>query len=730
MAGCKSSLLCQVTTGLTHSFRFLWTACQLGVLRHHSSSTIRDALDDLPEDLDKTYERILRGINQSRQNDARHLLQCLAVAIRSLRVEELSDILAMKFSAGQLPKYAANRREGKPEKEILLACSSLITVVNVDGSRVVQFAHSSVKEYLTSERLSNAGAPLSQYHILPHSAHTLLAQASLCVLLALDGQVDKESVKNFPLAEYAGRYWIDHVEFGSVSSGIEDAMKCLFDPAKPHFSNWVWIYDIDLPFRPILFAPRPTQPMAVPLYHATLCGFCGLVEHLIATRPQDINARGGRYVTPLHAAIQKVDVKDDNMKLRHEKGVDVNTVDDYTRPVGQVSQRGRLDIMKLLLRHHAFIDARDGQGYTPLIWASLVGKLDVVRILLRNGASVDSYNSRGWTALILASQNGHLDVVRLLLQSGAAVDVHNDDGLTALMFATKMRQLDVVRLLLQSGAAVNAHCNGGWTALMLASETGHLDVIHLLLQIGAAVDAHSDNGYNSLMAASHEGHLDVVRLLLQSGAAVDAHDNKVWTSLMLASENGQLDVVRLLLQSGAAVDAHDDNGWTSLSVASQNGHLDVVRLLLQSSTAVNAHDNNGWTPLSVASKNGHSDVIRLLLQSGAAVDAHDNDGWTSLMEASQNGHLDVVRLLLQSDAAADAHNNTGRTSLMIASRNGHLDVIRLLLQSGAAVDSFQNDGRTPLMLASQNGHLDVVHLLVQTGAAVEFQDSKLKAGPH
>jgi ankyrin repeat protein len=78
----------------------------------------------------------------------------------------------------------------------------------------------------------------------------------------------------------------------------------------------------------------------------------------------------------------------------------------------------------------------------------------------------------------------------------------------------------------------------------------------------------------------------------------------------------------------------------------------------------------------------------------------------------------------------DSSDNNSKTPLMTASHDGHLDVICLLLQSGTAVDSFQNDGRTPLMLALQNGHLDVIHLLVQTGAAMEFQDSKLKAGPH
>jgi hypothetical protein len=77
-----------------------------------------------------------------------------------------------------------------------------------------------VHEYLISQRLINMGTTLSQYHILPHSAHTLLAQASLCVLLTLDGQVNKESIKNFSLTKYAGWYWIDHAIFGNVSSRL------------------------------------------------------------------------------------------------------------------------------------------------------------------------------------------------------------------------------------------------------------------------------------------------------------------------------------------------------------------------------------------------------------------------------------------------------------------------------------------------------------------------------
>jgi phosphate uptake regulator len=56
-------------------------------------------LEELPETLDETYERVLREINKANREHARRLLQCLTVALRPLRVEELAEVLAIDFDA-------------------------------------------------------------------------------------------------------------------------------------------------------------------------------------------------------------------------------------------------------------------------------------------------------------------------------------------------------------------------------------------------------------------------------------------------------------------------------------------------------------------------------------------------------------------------------------------------------------------------------------------------------
>jgi hypothetical protein len=71
--------------------------CQLESLRHCLPPSVRRTLDELPESLDETYERVLREIKRPNRDHARRLLQCLVVAIRPLEVEELAEVLAVDF---------------------------------------------------------------------------------------------------------------------------------------------------------------------------------------------------------------------------------------------------------------------------------------------------------------------------------------------------------------------------------------------------------------------------------------------------------------------------------------------------------------------------------------------------------------------------------------------------------------------------------------------------------
>ena len=167
---------------LKFSNRFRWVFCQLETLRQCLPPSVRRTLDEIPESLDETYDRVLREIKRPNRDYAYRLLQCLVVAIRPLEVKELAEVLAVDFDDGEgIAKLKPNWRWEDEEQALLSSCSSLIVIVKTEGSRVVQFSHFSVKEYLTSERLANSNGNVSRYHIDLEPAHTILAQACLGV---------------------------------------------------------------------------------------------------------------------------------------------------------------------------------------------------------------------------------------------------------------------------------------------------------------------------------------------------------------------------------------------------------------------------------------------------------------------------------------------------------------------------------------------------------------------
>jgi hypothetical protein len=76
------------------------------VLRRCFPQSIRWTLNELPDSLDETYERVLKEIGMANRVHAHRLLQCLTVAIRPLCVDELAEILALDFDVaeGATPK--------------------------------------------------------------------------------------------------------------------------------------------------------------------------------------------------------------------------------------------------------------------------------------------------------------------------------------------------------------------------------------------------------------------------------------------------------------------------------------------------------------------------------------------------------------------------------------------------------------------------------------------------
>ena len=447
-------------------------------------------LEELPETLDETYERILRDINKANRDLAHRLLQCLTVAVRPLRVAELAEVLAVDFGTASgewTSKLNTDWRWEDQQEAVLSTCSSLISVVGEGGAQVVQFSHFSVKEFLTSSRIGDSSAGVSRFHILLEPAHAILAKACLGVLMRLGELVGQDNAEDkFPLARYAAKHWVEHARYEKVSSHIREGMEVLIDPDKPYLAAWLQFHDIDTEpsgGSTLLWLGSSTNKrsnLATPLYYAALCGFNDLAEQLIIKYPQQVSTTGGYYVSPLGAALS----------------------------------RGHLKIAQLLYDRGADVDVQGYNNCTPLFSASWAGNLEIVQWLLSRGADSTircHLEVLNWTPLHAATDIDHVEISRLLLQYKADFCAHDNNGRTPIDLALLYRRIKVTKFFLGHGADVNARENN--TLLHLALKGGHLDVARLLVKRGANVGAEDDMGRTALQVASEEGHHDFVKFL-------------------------------------------------------------------------------------------------------------------------------------------------------------------------------------------------------------------------
>ena len=348
------------------------------------------------------------------------------MAERPLNVEELAEILALDFGAEEgIPVLKEHWRWKDQQEAVLSMCSSLIVVVdeqyvgNYSLLRVVQFSHFSVKEFLTSDRLATSSADISPFHILSRPAHTVILKACMGILLQSEqGTHDATDERLSPLVRYAAGYWMGHARFDELWRLLEDEIRSLFDPEKPHLEWWLKFYNIEFSFE---FFPGFAlwKYRGSLLYYTSLCGFRGLTAQLIAENPQEVTGQVGRNPTPLVAALhgRHFDIAD----LLYEAGADlgIRGNSDMTL-LHAASSGGFLDVANWLFDHG--VSAKNAHNGHP-----------------GNTINVNATDHDDNTALRLASENGHLEIVEQLLKHGADINVQNWSHKSALHLASELK---------------------------------------------------------------------------------------------------------------------------------------------------------------------------------------------------------------------------------------------------------------------------------------------------
>ncbi|WP_353287418.1 ankyrin repeat domain-containing protein [Wolbachia endosymbiont (group B) of Gerris lacustris] len=307
-------------------------------------------------------------------------------------------------------------------------------------------------------------------------------------------------------------------------------------------------------------------------------------------------------------------------------------------------------------------------GATSLHSAASLGDLSKVTTLLKHNAYIDARDHNGQTPLHCSIQSGNTEVAKYLIDHGANLNVQDNYYQktntkyvyykTPLHYAIESGNTEIAKYLIDRGANPNIQDAYSKTPLYSAIYSGNTEIVNYLLDHNA--DPNSQSYYTfPLLVAVKLGHAEIVKSLVEHGAI---NNTSAQTLLHYAIELKHTEIAKYLIDRGIDIDTRDiSSGKSPLYFAMHMKNMEVVKYLIDHNANIDVPDSYGLTPLHLAVDLGNKEMIEQLVKKGANINAQDNDGWTPLIHAVRHGQLDTIEYLIKNKADVDVVGKDGRT---------------------------------------------------------------------
>lgn len=282
-------------------------------------------------------------------------------------------------------------------------------------------------------------------------------------------------------------------------------------------------------------------------------------------------------------------------------------------------RKGDIQAVKAIIeKSPQLVDARDGDGMTPLHYAANGRDAGLVHFLVDKGAKLELRNAKQKTPLHIAAMSDRREAAEALIKRGAALEAKDDYGRTALVLCARERgQAATGRLLMEAGADVNAVDKFGDTALGLAAWRGKGDFVDLLLEKGAKVPETGQKWEGLVFEAASQGLTRLFHRLTDRSTQLRDSDARGGELLRAAAAGGSAEIVRALLDKGFEPARPDRYGWTPLHYAARDGRVEAARILIERGAPLDARTVMGQSPFNVARERKMEGVVALLAEKGA-----------------------------------------------------------------------------------------------------------------
>ncbi|GFX74022.1 ankyrin-1 [Trichonephila clavipes] len=454
-----------------------------------------------------------------------------------------------------------------------------------------------------------------------------------------------------------------------------------------------------------------------PLHIASALGYKNVVRFFVVELQATVDG-DNLCRTPLHLAAKNGHIR----VFLDRSNVDTCVLWGGFTSLHLAAENGCLELVNLLLKRGADVNAKTDQLNTALHLSSFNGYTDILKTLIMNGADINVHNVNGGTALHNAAENGHEDIVEILLEHGAKVNAVEGCNFSPLNFAAYYGYFNIVKTLINFKADINNITNNEATPLLMAAKSGHLEIVQFLCYKKASLHFKDIIGYTALHLSCANGHTDIVKYLVQKGAKIEGVNVYNQIPLHLAAEKGHIEIVEILILEGNDLNFKDDFGSTALHYSSKNEHLDVVKILIRNGAVINIWNNMHVSPLFLTIENGNFEIIEFLIAEGADINLTNYLGHKALHFSILYRKKEVLEYLIQKGENVNDPCD-GLTPLQFAVQNNDFEMAQVLINNGAEIDADSDSGLTPLCLAVRNNNKEIVKILLKYGADINAKKS-------
>lgn len=687
---------------------------------------IREVLDNLPKDLEETFNRALLRIPSQRAKMVHRIFLWIAVAKIHLSLDEISEAVSIKIGERQ----SSPGRRFNHKESMVSWCGNLLHVNEEDET--VQFAHRTIVDFITGKP---SDPRLEQFHVRVDEADHYAGELCMTYLHRIDfqtsftrrsklgsevpvipptivghGKIRERIVSRLVRPQPSPRsgpqpFTIDTV--ARYAGDTDDRGLDTIQTANPflRYAHQYWILHTDR-FQP---GVSKTWDMLKNLIldqgHGISVSHVSLPEPF--TKSNSSNQLHWAY-NNRHGAILRIflDARDETILRAIDQLVLVSAIN------------GDLEMLEATLRPNTPQVILDRSLLLASDFPPKIPHLTLVRIFMQHdeeGGYEYSRPAEPRVPLTIAQKRDRAQVGSRLISAGSNVRTLDQLDVTVLHMACESGLDELVPLLIESGANPKARSETGLTPLLIACEAGHDKVVERLLENGSHIYEHDHSGRTGIVIASEANLGWVLSVLIASGPDFETSRAIANMALFAACKAGQYDTVMISLESGADLQAADSDGRTALLHACSFGHVSLVLNLLAKGANIHAADNDGRTALLHACLAGSSLLVPDLLAYGADMHATDNEGFTALLYALKFRRYYASYLLLDSGAHPQMLSGVNRINLIEATRTGEAGTV---LISEAA--EFQHCLNQCLSQAASRGQIETVEWLEKAGADTEM----------